>query len=522
MNGHLSLLIGTDQEFFENDVYALLNPSCFDGNIRKKGVLSGLFFLEDITRMLHLMIQYVEHNKSPIAVAFSNIDHLISVFIDPSDRSFTFIDANYLPPKKIYDLEEVSEVIYRVTTNKEMDTAGKFPPIDKKGVVLGVDIVGIEGKLDTERMPRLKNLFTLEQISLRSQMTVSNQKWEHIAALHGDRDSIEAIIGQKGGRGLELLEALASRGRSDLFQRVFECRLKSMEKPYYGTGKIMFIAAENGHFQLVRTLFEHGVLVNGKVNEKTPLQIAARNGHIQIVEYFLCKRKDPRALNSEIIDSFIFAARGGHLNILKILVQKYPAIKSKQTLEKALLCGSIGEHFPVCRYIIEEGIYIDFRSEIDGLTPLIKSAIKGSLEQIKFLISLGASPFASCAEGSLPIEHAVRSGQAEIVGYLAQFHQPFNLFYNFKGESLLACAIRHGYLDVLKVLAENSVSLDKPDSSGKSALMYALEFKQKKIFSYLLSQKVSPIVKNNQGVSVLSRCISEGNAEFLFLVLNSP
>ena len=520
LNGDLSLLIATDQEFFENDIYALLNPSTFDGSIQQKGVITGVFFPLDIITMLRLMIEYVEHNKSPIALSFANHDHLISLFMDPSDRTFTLIDANYLPPKKTDNLDEISDVIYRVMTEAVMDRSGTFPPLDKKGALIGIKIIGIDGKLDIERMPRMKQLFSKQDVAERSQLTIHGRKWEYEAGLHGDRESLEALIEEKGGRGSDLLEALALRGRSDLFKMVFEHRLKTMEKPLFGTTKALCIAAQYGHFHLVKTLCESGASIKGQYKEKTPIHFASRNGQMQIVEYFLSKRALKKG-SPELTECFLNAAKGGHLDLFIMLAQKYPSLLTKESLENAFMSAVVGEHYGVCRHMISHGVHVDFRSEIDGLTPLIKSAVNGSVAHVEFLINLGASPFASCAEGFLPIEYAVKRGDASIVAYLAQFHRPFNLLYNFKGDTLIACAIRHGYLDVLKVLQENAISLHELDSSSKSSLMYALEFNQKEIFRYLLRQNVSPYIKNREGVSVLSKCISEANLEFLSLILRS-
>ena len=119
--------------------------------------------------------------------------------------------------------------------------------------------------------------------------------------------------------------------------------------------------------------------------QETPLHIAAQNGHLSVVQYFL-------SLNMTLPSDILLAAMTGH---------------SRQA--------------PFIRYLVEKGANVSVTTS-EGDAPLHLLLARGEeddcLECIKFLIDAGCSPYARNSAEQTPFHVAARSGFKKIMEYL--------------------------------------------------------------------------------------------------------
>ena len=85
----------------------------------------------------------------------------------------------------------------------------------------------------------------------------------------------------------------------------------------------LFQAARGGHAEAVRSILTGGRAdVNGRDESgDTPLIVAARAGHDDVVQALLVARADPNAKNDAGQTALSLAAAGGHDEVIRLLKQ---------------------------------------------------------------------------------------------------------------------------------------------------------------------------------------------------------
>ena len=82
----------------------------------------------------------------------------------------------------------------------------------------------------------------------------------------------------------------------------------------------VFIAAQNGHLEVVRLLIEAGADKDAvKNNGGTALQIAAHNGHLEVVRFLLEAGADKDAARTDGATALFMAYQNGHVEVVQLL-----------------------------------------------------------------------------------------------------------------------------------------------------------------------------------------------------------
>lgn len=98
-------------------------------------------------------------------------------------------------------------------------------------------------------------------------------------------------------------------------------------------------AAWNGNLPRVRELVNQGISLNSvnRAHNHTPLVIAAKRGHLPVVQYIV--RKNDKRKN--IQNAFIEAIRSGHVNIVKYLINKGANVNAKNRMGHTPLLSAV-------------------------------------------------------------------------------------------------------------------------------------------------------------------------------------
>jgi hypothetical protein len=100
----------------------------------------------------------------------------------------------------------------------------------------------------------------------------------------------------------------------------------------------LIIASKRGHLDIVKKLLEKGADVNCKdANGKTPLIIASECGHLNIVKNLLGKGADVNCKDANGKTPLIIASECGHLNIVKNLLEKGADVNCKDANGKTAI-----------------------------------------------------------------------------------------------------------------------------------------------------------------------------------------
>jgi ankyrin repeat protein len=157
---------------------------------------------------------------------------------------------------------------------------------------------------------------------------------------------------------------------------------------------------------------------------KIPLHYAAREGRIELVEYFL--HHIPRAASMATDKRKLalhFAAGDGHVSVCRALLKVYPRGASLPSAKGKLplhLCARWG-HMDVAYDLIR--VFPDAVRALDweGSLPLHDAAREGQLEMSRYLLDLFPMALStSNLRNEIPLFPAVRSGSLDLVALLVQ------------------------------------------------------------------------------------------------------
>ncbi|XP_066514421.1 protein fem-1 homolog A-like [Hoplias malabaricus] len=195
----------------------------------------------------------------------------------------------------------------------------------------------------------------------------------------------------------------------------------------------VFNAARDGKLKLIQKLLsnkspeELEALAEEKTQGGTPLLIASRYGHLEVVDYLLehCKA------NVELGGSVNFdgetiegapplwaASAAGHLPVVKTLL-KHGASVNNTTLTNStpLRAACFDGHLEIVRYLVENNADMEVANR-HGHTCLMISCYKGHKEIAKFLLERGADVNRKSVKGNTALHDCAESGSLEIMKML--------------------------------------------------------------------------------------------------------
>ena len=169
--------------------------------------------------------------------------------------------------------------------------------------------------------------------------------------------------------------------------------------------KSIFNAARDGKLSRLKShldpknLEDRCKLVAAKTNGATPLIVACRNGHLDIVKYL----SDECNASMEQVGSVIFdgetiegapplwcAAAAGHLEIVQYLIEKGAGVNQTTfTNSTPLRAACFDGHSEIVKYLIANKADIEIANR-HGHTCLMISCYKGHKDIAEYLLKLGA------------------------------------------------------------------------------------------------------------------------------------
>ena len=167
----------------------------------------------------------------------------------------------------------------------------------------------------------------------------------------------------------------------------------------------VYNAAREGELQRLRLFLDRRTkaevtkLVHQKVHGATPLIMASRNGHLDVVEFLVDKcNADVELAGSVTFDGenidgappLWCAAAAGHLAIVKLLIKAGASVNNTTyTNSTPLRAACFDGHYDIVQYLTEHGADLEIANR-HGHTCLMISCYKGRYRIVKYLIERGA------------------------------------------------------------------------------------------------------------------------------------
>ena len=282
-----------------------------------------------------------------------------------------------------------------------------------------------------------------------------------IASLSGNAEIVREILVYRGGHQATLsLHKASSKGYTDVVRALLEydTSLRSMPgytAPYYKNeiGKLLLLAAENGHIEVVRLLLEVDPNAAKSERDSTPLVEACRKGYIDIARLLLENGADTAGT------ALMAASRKGRINIVRLLLEhganpnSYPIPIPYS--RSALMEASVKDHVDVAQLLLENGA--DPHLHSDGWTALTLAADEGNTEVMRLLLQNGVDPNIICEEHHmtalmLAVKHGCHYGRLETVQLLLDYKADPNI--TVENHGALDVAAEYGGVDIVQLLLQ--------------------------------------------------------------------
>ncbi|KAF7250214.1 hypothetical protein EYD10_03966 [Varanus komodoensis] len=215
----------------------------------------------------------------------------------------------------------------------------------------------------------------------------------------------------------------------------------------------VFNAARDGKLRLLTKLLanktkeEVALLMSEKTNGATPLLMAARYGHLDMVEHLL----EHCSASIEV---------GGSVNF------------DGETIEGAppLWAASAAGHLKVVQSLLNHGASVN-NTTLTNSTPLRAACFDGHLEIVKYLVEHKADLEVSNRHGHTCLMISCYKGHKEIAQYLLEKGADVNRK-SVKGNTALHDCAESGSLEIMKMLLKYSAKMEK-DGYGMTPLLSA-------------------------------------------------
>ncbi|XP_063851977.1 ankyrin-1-like isoform X1 [Scylla paramamosain] len=147
----------------------------------------------------------------------------------------------------------------------------------------------------------------------------------------------------------------------------------------------------------------------------------------------------------------------------------------------------------------------------DEWTPLMEAAVKGRIQTVKALLTLGANPLATDSEEKTALHHAAARGHQQCVAVLMAVTPPTPA--HLEAYTPVHAASHRGHVDVLEQLAAAGWSLTARDSHGLTPLHCAAAGVYVEVVQWLVQRGGDPRMQSKGGRTPMDMAVQFGRHE---------
>eukprot|EP00668_Euglena_longa_P001130 GGOE01001348.1.p1 GENE.GGOE01001348.1~~GGOE01001348.1.p1 ORF type:complete len:602 (+),score=149.54 GGOE01001348.1:92-1897(+) len=362
----------------------------------------------------------------------------------------------------------------------------------------------------------------------------------YIAALNGKLDCVQLLLDAKASLQTSAedecspLHAACQEGHNIIVDLLLVAAnatsndVASTSVWLHGPGgrSALVTACENGWTDIVRTLLMSGWPLEGAISSSgyPPLYVAAMNGHRELVELLIQHKADVNEVCCDQSHALLAASQEGHIECVELLVAARADLNLPRDTDgaTALYVASESNHLHVVQVLVEASATLDVATTEDGSTPLIVAAQSGHLEVLERLLCAGADanqPRNSVGKRASPMFVAAINGHVAVVRRLLQASANVNVA-DIDNETPLFVACREGFAEVALLLLEAKAEVDAVvEDSGLQALHAACERGLETVVESLLCAKANLTAETEDGAFPLLLAAESGSAAVVALLL---
>ncbi|XP_067653301.1 ankyrin repeat domain-containing protein 50-like [Haliotis asinina] len=350
------------------------------------------------------------------------------------------------------------------------------------------------------------------------------------AAIGGHREVFELLV-SKGAKvlhkdrfGINILQAACLGGNVELVKYVLSQINFSIgiTMPCWKTP--LMLAAENGHNDVVEFLVEKGADLSLKVKTgDNVLHLACYGGQLDVVKYLL-------SLNSININRrgwkkmtpIMVAANQGYKEVVELLVKRGADLSLRAQMGNILHTACSRGHFDVVKYLLSlNSVDIDSRGWNER-TPVMVAAFKGRKKVVELLVKHGADLSLSTATNNEILHLSCIQGEFDVVKYLLSLNY-FDV--NCRGWNMMTpvmLAAYHGHKQVMELLVKHGADLSLTVETGNNILHLACGKGKFDVVKYLLSLNLLDInSRGNKQMTPVMVAADKGYENVVELLVNN-
>ena len=321
----------------------------------------------------------------------------------------------------------------------------------------------------------------------------------------------------------------------------------------------ILVAGKSGSVELVKYLIAKQCdVLDQDDNGLSVLHYACKVGNTEVVQYIVENYQDVLTIrNKELLSPFIVAGFSGSVELIKYLISKECDVLDKDNGGITVLhYASLGGNTEIVQYLVDNYPELLTMRDKDGQSPFLVAGISGSLELVKYLISMECDVMDKDNDGETVLYKACKRWGQELVKYLVENYPELLTIRDEEGQSpflvtgvsgsvelvkyliskqcdvldkdsdgwtVLHKACKYGKLELVKYLVENYPELlTIRDKEGQSSFLVAGQSGSVELVEYLISKGCDALDKDNNGLTVLHYACQKGNTEVVqYLVENS-
>ena len=317
--------------------------------------ITGYYTPENLKQYFELLQRSAGHLK--FTILFYVNFHSILVMNDPENKCWSLVDANQGIFSGCNITEILAHIMHGVTLIEAVDDIGNFS-------------CGNRFICDASTIEQLYSIFhSTDWIDIHT-VTASKVKadkdasWLHIASQLGDVHTVNALLAE----GVDV----------------------NIPERYTATSAL-WIAAQGGHADIVRTLILAGANVNYE-GRGVALYIASEHGHDEVVEILIAANANVNIQTVDLGYTALFqAASKGHYEVAKKLLNKGAEVNHQASIDgtTALMMAAYNGHFHLVQLLIAHKAILHLARTSDRRTALDLAILGGEANIINALVTKG-------------------------------------------------------------------------------------------------------------------------------------